>query len=534
MKTPAQPLLAITLFLLLALTGCTQTSDQSSLSDGDMDSDNSDEIEDDIEMESDADSDADADFAEDEIEQEPFLIPDEYNKPFITDEEGGVLILHGANVDRGAKSSPYYSNITREQALRFSSDWGLNFVRLLILWAGVEPQPGVYDSEYLDMIEERLDWFHEADVHVFLDMHQDVYSEFTCGAGAPLWAVRDDGLDIDCPAQWFLGYFEPGVQRAFDNFWNYDGEHSDLQDHYADMWAAVATRFKDHPAVLAYDIMNEPHPGSDFDALEALGVESPDGPSPLFDRTKLQPFYQRVINRIREVDADTWIGFESRYGAPGNGMASYFTKLDDPRQGSPRLFYAPHLYSVAMENDQAYDPESDKTITKWENHRASEIAIMDVPLVAGEWGFHNEWPNADLFMSETLDMYDRLQAGWAYWSWDPGGWSWLNPDETEKDTTNLIVRTYPQRIAGIPKEFHFDTETRVFSMTFFDSANAEGATMIYIPAKRFYPDGWAVTVSDPAGSWSQQWNEEHEILSVTTPKNGTEHIIEIRPQIQSR
>jgi endoglycosylceramidase len=51
------------------------------------------------------------------------------------------------------------------------------------------------------------------------------------------------------------------VIRAFDNFWNYE-EHPELQDHYAAMWAHVAERFRDHPAVIGYDLMNEPWQGS--------------------------------------------------------------------------------------------------------------------------------------------------------------------------------------------------------------------------------------------------------------------------------
>ncbi len=503
-------------FLMISVCQACDASD-SDIADGDIDRD------------MDRDSLEYSDTPE-ENEHDEYSIPAEYDRPFITDQRGGVLILHGANVDRGAKSSPYYADITREEILRFSEDWGLNFVRLLILWAGVEPEAGTYDNEYFDRIQERLDWFHEAHVWVMLDMHQDVYSEYTCGDGAPLWAVRDDGLPIECPAQWFLGYFEPGVKRAFDNFWNYEGEHSDLQDHYADMWAAVARRFKDHPAVIAYDIMNEPHPGSDFDTLEAIGVESSSNLSPEFDRKKLQPFYQRVINGIRKEDTENWIAFEPRYGAPGNGSPSYLSKLEDPRPGLPRLLYAPHLYSVALENNQRYDPEEDFTVELWEEHRAKEIETLGTPLLSGEWGLHSDWPDSQLFMSKTLAMYDRLLGGWAYWPWDPGGWSWLNSDSSEKETANLIVRTYPWRIAGIPKEFHFDTETLVFSLTFFDHPEAEGKTEIYIPEARFYPDGWNILLSDPDGSWSYVWDEEREMLFLDTPEINGEHTVEIRPK----
>lgn len=108
----------------------------------------------------------------------------------------------------------------------------------------------------------RLDWFANHGVHVILDMHQDVYAARFCCDGAPEWGIEDDGLPFEQNPVWALNCFAPAVQAAFDNFFEYPGEHSHLQDHFADAWAAVVPRFKDHPAVLGYDILNEPSPGS--------------------------------------------------------------------------------------------------------------------------------------------------------------------------------------------------------------------------------------------------------------------------------
>ncbi len=296
------------------------------------------------------------------------------------------------------------------------------------------------------------------------------------------------------------------------------------------MWAAVAKRFKDHPAVIAYDIMNEPHPGTKFDIAETLGIENPDSPSPEFDKTRLQPFYQRVINKIREVDEKAWIAFEPRYGGPGNGSPSYLTTLTDPRNGPPRLLYAPHLYSISLENNHAYDPQTDTTIADWEEHRRQEMETLSTSLLNGEWGLGSDWTNAQLFMKEVMDMYDRLMCGWAYWPWDPGGWSWLNPDYTEKETADLIVRVYPQRIAGIPKQFSYDTDTRIFKLLFIDHPQIQGVTQIYVPEKRFYPDGWNLTVSDAEGTWTSEWDSDREVISLITPKTDGEHTIEITPK----
>jgi hypothetical protein len=52
--------------------------------------------------------------------------------------------------------------------------------------------------------------------------------------GAPEWAIEDDGLPFDQNPVWSLNYFAPAVMAAFDNFFEYPGEHSYLQDQFAD------------------------------------------------------------------------------------------------------------------------------------------------------------------------------------------------------------------------------------------------------------------------------------------------------------
>ena len=88
-------------------------------------------------------------------------------------------------------------SITRDEVRMLAERWGFNLVRFLVFWDAVEPVPGQYDGAYLDRVEQRLDWFHEAGILVLLDMHQDVYARRFCCDGAPEWAIRDDGLPFE-------------------------------------------------------------------------------------------------------------------------------------------------------------------------------------------------------------------------------------------------------------------------------------------------------------------------------------------------
>lgn len=455
---------------------------------------------------------------------------------FILDSQGRALILRGTNVDNHAKHDELHAVDMPDEEIRlFARELGLNFVRYLVFWSGLEPEPGVHDEDYLDRIEADLDRFHQEGIYILLDMHQDVYSRRFCCDGAPEWAIRDNGEDFVEQASWFTNYFQPAVQAAFDNFWAYtDGDHADLQDHYFGTLQKLAKRFRDHPAVLGYDIMNEPHPGSEFDALEALDPTIESFSSRSFDEEKLHPFYQRAINAIREVDDDGWIFFEPRYGSPGNGGASYIPELSDPRKGNPRLVYAPHLYSVTLEATGRYDAESDRTIELWEEQRKEDLERQPMPIVLGEWGLTYGTENAEAFVNELAELSERMLLSWAHWSWDPGGpTSWALYDREAKAPNPLfhaVERPYPRATAGEPISLSFDEERRTLEYRWRARDGAKGETEIYFPPAR--DEGSEAFEVDLGEGASYRWDEAIPgLLLITKVPAEDEHRLIIRPKI---
>jgi len=259
----------------------------------------------------------------------------------------------------------------------------------------------------------------------------------------------------------------------------------------------------------------------------------PDGEAAEFDRTLFTAFYERMIAAIRQVDQDGWIFYEPRVAAPAAGQPSFILELEDPREGEARIGYGPHLYSVQFEFNQEYTPESDDTLENWEARRNIETELQKAPLLLGEWGFDPAWPNADLFMRELLEMGDRMMLGWTYWSYDPGGWGiWERDDQggfVERENANAVVRPYPQRVAGIPRSFSYDPDTRMFALAFDPSPSATLPTEVYLPATRHYPDGWSMAgcSEDEGCSWT--WDASLEILQVLTPNQTARVELTISP-----
>ncbi len=236
-----------------------------------------------------------------------------------------------------------------------------------------------------------------------------------------------------------------------------------------------------------------------------------------------------AIDAIRIVDPDRWIFVEPRYGAPGNGMPSYHPTLEDPRPGSARITYSPHLYSLSYEQYQRYDPGADHAVANWERERLIELDRQPMPMVMGEWGFDWTFPGADVYGRAVLEMADRLQAGWAYWVYDTGTWGLHDGSGADRPSADTMVRPYARAIAGVPLTFSYDADTRVFLLTFEDREGIDGPTEIALPVRRHYPSGWELVVSDVQGTWSSSFDSESEILSLTTPRTGGTHQVEVRP-----
>ena len=452
------------------------------------------------------------------------------NPAFIHDSQGRTVILRGLNTMSSAKGDPLrMPDMTAHDVQRMRQDWGFNFVRFLIFWDAIAPVQGQIDQPYLDRVEKWLDIFAQFDMYVLLDMHQDVYAQKFCCDGAPAWAIRDDGQPFSQQGTWSFNYFQPAVQHAFDHFWT----DADLRDAYTDAWLAVVKRFAKHPAVIGYDLINEPSAGSMIDVAELLGTPSADSQSPLFDQTRLQPFQQHVLNAIRTLDTEHWIFVEPRYGAPAAGLPSWMPQFTDPRPGEPRIVLAPHLYSVQVEASHAYNQATDLTVPNWKTERQKELAMQGGALVVGEWGFDDGIAHAEQYRADILDTADALLAGWAMWSYDSGTWGIVNGDvaRTERASAHQIVRGYAQKVAGTPTAMAWNMDARTLHLEWQPVAHVTGATEVYIPAKRFYPSGWTLQVNRPQTDWAMSWDATREVASITvTAAPGTTVKLDVVPK----
>lgn len=169
--------------------------------------------------------------------------------------------------------------------------WGFDFLRFLVTWEAIEHAgPGLYDQAYLDYVHGIIRKADEHGIRLFIDPHQDVWSRFSGGDGAPGWTFEKVGLDITKFAEtgaaivhqthgdpfprmvWPTNGAKLAAATMFTLFFGgndfapateVDGEpvQEYLQRHYIAAIRQVAARLKDLPNVVGYDTMNEPLPG---------------------------------------------------------------------------------------------------------------------------------------------------------------------------------------------------------------------------------------------------------------------------------
>ncbi|MEE1757264.1 glycoside hydrolase family 5 protein [Streptomyces sp. SP18CS02] len=353
--------------------------------------------------------------------------------PRLTDEHGRVLTLRGWNIEDKAHRGDQALSAITEKHLRDMRAQGFGFARLLVFWDDLEPRPGRYSQEYLRKVERILDWAHRYDIRVVIDAHQDVFGPAFGHRGIPEWATRTDGLPFTPhPGDWFAEYFEPAVQRAFTHLY----EDEDLRRAQERMWRVLADRFEDHPAVLGYDLVNEPMgelgDGEDLPAA-ARRIEA----------EQLTPMYNRLADAIRTVDDDTWL-FVEPTPIVGEGVPTGLGRIEDPK-----VVYAPHFYNAAMEAGADYEPDAG-----WIESYEAAVTVYPreyrVPVVVGEWGpLDSSLPNMGRFYREALDSLARYSSGWAGYVWCYGG-GYCAVDRSGALRTNkeLTAAPYAPAVAG--------------------------------------------------------------------------------------
>ena len=283
----------------------------------------------------------------------------------------------------------YEDHFITEADLDFCRDMGMTVLRLPFWYRTL------YDGQgaLLPDAFQRIDWFVEGcaqrGMYVILDLH-----------GAP------------------------GSQNGKDHSGDTSGanlfENQAYMDQTVALWETVAARYKDHPAVAMYDLLNEP-----------LGKEGA-------TTRKQWDFFDRLYKAIRAVDPDHIITLESCWEA---------ANLPNPKEyGWENVVYQYHAYKWGADNNAIM-----QTVFAKAKVLSIQKANYGVPTLIGEFTVFQNMKAWD----QVLSAYSEAGFHWTTWSYKvkgPGStWGIKNMPDLSVDI-NTSPEAVIREIWGNPKE----------------------------------------------------------------------------------
>ena len=485
------------------------------------------------------------------------VLIDTKNRVF-RDEEGRQLLFHGVNVIY--KVAPYIppfendSQFDPQESLvpvdiENLKKWGINFVRLGVMWEAVEIAPGKYDEAYLDHVEQLINKLGEQGILTMVDMHQDVLARINCGEGIPDFYAREVSKNATCHGNWsdpkydfvktvngecrsilsynyardendwpqisecnktpFFKYYTTAESLEIWDALYTNKEPHNLTDKFVAYWDRLARKFANNQYVMGFDPINEPYP-SDFMADPSILEPG------MYDKKKLAPLYERVFeawyshnpNSIMYFETgqipDSYLGVVNQAGfeqAPGGKVAN--NALND------------HSYCCQLSPEMCLSGEPDLTkgeeCRKWHhdriNTRAEDAKKLGVPLIVSEFGACFDSEACEREINQVLDECDLAISGWAYWQFKiykdltttagTGSEGFYNEDGSlQVRKVKALARTYLVKTPGTLKQQQFNSTTGNFIARFeVGDKTTEVKALLYANTEFWYPNGYHLRLS---------------------------------------
>ncbi len=431
--------------------------------------------------------------------------PDPANGGRIVDADAREVLLRGVNVNalaeywQGTAFSTTFPLTDADADMMAAIGW--NAVRLLISWSRVEPEPGVYDADYLETVAGAVRLLEQRGIYSIIDLHQDAWGATlvarpneACSAtqepafgwdGAPGWATLVDDSKLRCTRS-EVREISPAVRAAFQAFWD-DATgpgQVGIRTRYVRMLGHVAARFANDDAVAGYDLMNEPN---------ALTDEQ---------QPPLSDLYATALPEIRAAEQAAGGRAHLVFFEP-SALWSLFGQgapLDFPHDRD--VVYAPHVYTGGLDSRPL-------TAEAFQIARDEAAGFGGAPVLSGEWGSDPRRADdpGDGYFSTHQQLQDQFRFSATLWTWhescgDPhkaadyrAGRAPYVWGEFDVDcTTNAIVgirqhlvdrltRAYVRAAPGTLVETHYDDATGNFAA--HGIAAAPGTELLaFYPAAR--------------------------------------------------
>ena len=276
-----------------------------------------------------------------------------------------------------------------QEDIRFIKAAGFNTVRVPLHWR-LFVVPGEDGADRFEgpgwfLLDRLVAWCRDAGLRVIIDLH--------AAPGGQTGVNHDDGTGFP------LTFYVP--------------RHRQLT---VALWRAIAAHYRDEPAVLGYDLLNEPiSPYSDEDYLNP----------------RLEPLYREIVAAIRSVDTNHVVLLA------GAQWSTSFAVFGRPFDANAVYTYHKFWATPTRDSLQSYLNFSNR----W-----------NVPLLIGETG-----ELTDNWNESFRELHEKFGIGWCFWPYKnldsaatvvsiqkPEGWD-LIADAGSADGKAIMAHSLPSR-----------------------------------------------------------------------------------------
>ena len=325
------------------------------------------------------------------------------------------------------KGANLFNNVESRERLASAREAGIEFVRLAPnKWLNGRPENEA--GNFLLGPKTGFESLNEEDVKLLISILDDAHAEDVkvvltmLSLPGSRWRQHNDGVQENALWQDFQWH-----QQA------------------AEFWRQLASQLKDHPAIVGYNILNEPAPEKVPPRLSDWVT----GDYPAWQETvrgtpaDLNLFNRTVLEAIRSVDPDTPILLESGFYATPAAF-SVLEPVDDPN-----VLYCFHMYEpfafTNHRNDGKYEYPGPVPLGESENAEVIEFdrealtrllqPVVDwqqrhgVPgnrIVASEFGVFRQNSGAAEYLRDVLAILDENHWHWALYAWREDSWQGMD------------------------------------------------------------------------------------------------------------
>lgn len=240
----------------------------------------------------------------------------------------------------------------------------------------------------------------------------------------------------------------PGMRWAQNNHDRFDDRLWQDKAWWAQsaaFWRDLAAVLKEHPAIAAYNLINEPAP----EKMGGLAEHATATEMHAWYRQQqggardLPGFYMQIIAAIREVDPLTPVMVDAGWYAGADAFVYWPAALPDTR-----VLYSFHMYepyqATSAPNMNRAKPYAYPGPVKfagqqqaWDGARVEAYLqnplqwaqTHQVPvsrLVAGEFGCMRRLPGCRQYLEDVLSTLDRAKLHWAFYSFREDSWDGMD------------------------------------------------------------------------------------------------------------